>query len=115
MQEGWLEVFHRLDRAPAENNTCNPMQARRKNQSSLLPLFRVKKCWLPTSPEELLKRQNKPLVKGVCMLGRTYTVDGEELLMGPESATSTIEFLPVASPDSISSLHCCSSSSHILH
>ena len=71
---------------------------RGKNQSSRLPLFRVKKCWLPTSPKELLKRQNKPLVKGVCMLGRTYTVDGEALLMGggPESATSTIEFLPVA-------------------
>ena len=69
-----------------------------KGQSSLLPLFRVKKCWRPTSPKELLKRQNKPLVKGVCMLGRTYTVDGEALLMGePESATSTIEFLPVAS------------------
>ena len=45
-------------------------------------------------PKELLKRQNKPLVKGVCMLGRTYTVDGEAL--EPESATSTIEFLPVA-------------------
>ena len=28
------------------------------------------------------------------MLGRTYTVDGEAL--EPESATSTIEFLPVA-------------------
>ena len=50
----------------------------------------------PKVVKELLKRQNKPLVKGVCMLWRTYTVDGEALLMGPESATSTIEFLPVA-------------------
>ena len=110
-------VFFRGWTAPAENNTCNLMQDQplgEKSQSSLLPLFRVKKCWRPTSPKELLKRQNKPLVKGVCMLWRTYTVDGEALLMGPESATSTIEFLPVAPPDSISSLRC-SSSSHILH
>ena len=105
---GWTGLRLRITHA----TQCKPGE---KTQSSLLPLFRVKKCWLPTSPEELLKRQNKPLVKGVCMLGRTYTVDGEELLMGPESATSTIEFLPVASPDSISSLHCCPSSSHILH
>ena len=76
---------------------------RGKNQSSRLPLFRVKKCWLPTSPKELLKRQNKPLVRGVCILGRTYTVDGKALLMDPESATSTIEFLPVAPSDSIRS------------
>ena len=91
--------FFRSWTAPAENNTCNLMQDQplgKKSQSSLLPLFREKKCWLPTSPKELLKRQNKPLVKGVCMLWRTYTVDGEALLMGPESATSTIEFLPVA-------------------
>ena len=67
----------------------------------------------PKVVEELLKRQNKPLVKGVCMLRRAFTVDGDALLIVSESATWTIEFLP-AGPDTISGSHC-SSASHILH
>ena len=67
----------------------------------------------PKVVEELLKRQNKSLVKGVCMLRRTFTVDGDALLIVSESATWTIEFLP-AEPDTISGSHC-SSASHILH